>query len=356
MVPNIITLIVSLLPTFIVLLGITLYVYYNSPNLATLSFDNAITSYLFEGKLISTDRENTLKVLPIDKQYDNIETYISSSNLTEAGIKNAIPSSNVKFNNSILLPLRNLSTSRGPQEVNVTISSENTGLYHGTIQITDRNNKSFVPIIINVKPNLNKIIILVVDGVVFSIVVWNMLGYIFLNNRMEKSKSRAKAFINKSYHQLANGLVNAPITDFDEPLASIRKKLANSDIVSAERELEALELAHPNVQNDPNMNNPLNFAAAAKAHQVDYNQEIGVFDDINFSLTKYVKLSKVAEKNIISGFVSVMFGLLVGFILFLQTDYITNLTTIGITEGIILFLMGVGVGNLNEGIGKLWER
>jgi hypothetical protein len=132
--------------------------------------------------------------------------------------------------------------------------------------------------------------------------------------------------------------------------------LNNSDIASAERELEWLELAHPEVQNTPNVNNAPVFAAAALAPQEAYNQRIGAFDNINFSLKKYIKLPKVAEKNIVSGFVSIMFGLLVGFILFLQTDYITSLTTIGFAEGTILFLMGVGIGNLNEGIGKIWER
>jgi hypothetical protein len=192
-------LLVSLLPTFFVLLSITLYIDYNTSNLATLTFDGAATSYFFEGKLISTDKESTIKVLPIDKQYDNFETDISSSDLTEATIKNMIPSSNIKFNNSSLLRLENLSTSRGPQEVNVTIPSDNPGLYHGTIQITDRNTKSFVPIIVNIKPHLNKIIILVIDGVVFSVVIWNALGYIFLNNRTKKSKRKAKIFINKIF-------------------------------------------------------------------------------------------------------------------------------------------------------------
>ena len=133
MVGTAITLVVVLIPTFIVLLVITLYVYYNTPNSYTILFDQA-TSYLFDGKLVSTNKESTHKILPLDKHYDIIQTILSSSDLTEATVKRMIHSDNVKFNNAILLSLENMSTSTGPQEVNVTFPLDNPGLYHGAIQ------------------------------------------------------------------------------------------------------------------------------------------------------------------------------------------------------------------------------
>jgi hypothetical protein len=151
---------VVVLPTAIGLLLISSYVYNTTPNSVAISFDNVATSYLFEGKLISTNKDNTLKVLPIDKLYDNIGITIFSSDLTEATDRSTIPSANVRFNGLALLQLGNISTSTGPQEVNITIPVDNPGIYHGAISIMDKNTKSFVPIVVNIKPNLNKILFL----------------------------------------------------------------------------------------------------------------------------------------------------------------------------------------------------
>jgi hypothetical protein len=91
---------VVVLPTAIGLLLISWYVYNTTPNSVAISFDNVATSYLFEGKLISTNKDNTLKVLPIEKLYDNIGITIFSSDLTEATGRSTIPSANVRFNGS----------------------------------------------------------------------------------------------------------------------------------------------------------------------------------------------------------------------------------------------------------------
>jgi hypothetical protein len=52
----------------------------------------------------------------------------------------------------------------------------------------------------------------------------------------------------------------------------------------------------------------------------------------------------------------VAFGIIIGFIPLLQNDYIISLRAMGLTDYLILFGLGVGIGNLNEGISKIWEK
>jgi hypothetical protein len=179
-----------------------------------------------------------------------------------------------------------------------------------------------------------------------------------LNRQTEQLKSNATDFINKIYRSSTQAIVDK-ITNaqLKQSLESICTKLKQSELMSARRELETLQILHPEVKVQ-NIDTLFDYIHMLGGHgnQTDYNGLINNFDNIKFSLKNYIKLPNVVEKNIISGFISIMFGLTVGFILLLQSDYITNLTTIGSTEAIILFLMGVGIGNLNEGIGMLWER
>jgi len=352
---------VVVIPTVLGLLWVSSY-YSATPNSASISFDNVATSYLFDGKLISTNKDNTLRVIPIDKLYDNIGITIFSSNLTEATGGNTIPSAKVTFNGFASLQLGNISTSTGSQEIKITVPVDNPGIYHGAISIMNKNTKSFFPILVNIKPNFNKIIIFVIDGIVFSVAVWNALGYAFLNRQTEHLKDDVTDFINRIYRSQTQSIVNKSTnTQLKQSLESIRTKLGQSDMMSARREFETLQRLHPAVNTEYNINTLLAYANMLPGppnntlNQNNYKNLINDFNNIKFSLKNYIKLPNVAEKNIISGFISIMFGLTVGFILFLQSDYITNLTTIGFTEGSILFLMGVGIGNLNEGIGKLWE-
>jgi hypothetical protein len=39
----------------------------------------------------------------------------------------------------------------------------------------------------------------------------------------------------------------------------------------------------------------------------------------------------------------------------LQSDYINNMRLKGFSEASIAFLTGVGINNLNDGIGNLWD-
>jgi hypothetical protein len=58
----------------------------------------------------------------------------------------------------------------------------------------------------------------------------------------------------------------------------------------------------------------------------------------------------------VAGITGVAFGLIVGFIPLLQSDYINGLRQLEFTDYMILFGLGVGIGNLNEAISKIWEK
>jgi uncharacterized membrane protein HdeD (DUF308 family) len=75
----------------------------------------------------------------------------------------------------------------------------------------------------------------------------------------------------------------------------------------------------------------------------------------DFSLRRYTTTS-IIEKNVISGIIGVVFGIIIGFIPFVQSDYVSSIRALGPTEYLILFGLGIGIGNLNEGISKIWEK
>jgi hypothetical protein len=65
--------------------------------------------------------------------------------------------------------------------------------------------------------------------------------------------------------------------------------------------------------------------------------------------------STIVEKNIVAGITGMAFGIIVGFIPLLEQDLVTSITEIGLSERLILFGIGIGIGGLNEAIAKIWE-
>jgi hypothetical protein len=49
-------------------------------------------------------------------------------------------------------------------------------------------------------------------------------------------------------------------------------------------------------------------------------------------------------------------GIIIGFIPLVQNDYVSSLRGMELTDYNILFGLGVGIGNLNEAISKIWEK
>lgn len=344
------------------ILGFATYlIYYNTSNSSTISFDGDTTSYVFEGKLISSDKESTLKILPFDRHYDRSGIHISSSDLTEASSNKRITSENIKFNGSTSFALPNMSIVSGAKTVNVSISNNDPGLYHGVLNITNENKEIIVPIIVNSKATLLKVLIWVIDGIVLSVGIWNVIGYIFLNRRQEKIKTGIQEFAGRAYRSQDPRII-ANIPNIRASLHQIISKLEQSNVDSAQREFTNLQTILPVVNSEHNINRLLDWNNLDQDNYIYYNDLMNYFYDADtqkntkFSSVKYAQQNGVVEKNIISGLISVSFGLIAGFIVLLQSDYISNMRVIGYSEASILFLIGVGIGNLNEGIGKLWDR
>jgi hypothetical protein len=76
--------------------------------------------------------------------------------------------------------------------------------------------------------------------------------------------------------------------------------------------------------------------------------------EVAFNVRKYAT-PVIVEKNVVAGITGTAFGIIVGFIPLLEQDVITGITEVGLSEILILFGLGVGIGALNEAIAKIWE-
>src|SRR5439155_26596815 len=102
---------------------------------------------------------------------------------------------------------------------------------------------------------------------------------------------------------------------------------------SAYKELTNLRRAHSGIYRQQNVNNIRQREAQNSLMQMVPNQDQNNHNEIlalincpetDFSLKKYTTTS-VIEKNIVAGITGVAFGIVVGFIPLIQSDYINNL-------------------------------
>jgi hypothetical protein len=359
------------LPIFVILLVINILIF-NTPSIINLSFSSdQATESIFEGKLnlvISNEKESSEKILQMDTLYGNTDFNISSSNLFETNSNKFINSSQIKFNQHNPLLLKNISFAN-PKVVKVAINTNDPGLYHGNLFITNNANKTSVPITVDVKPNLYKVAIWIIDGIGLSVVTLNVIGYLFLDRRVEQAKQSALNFIGGLYLTQNEGIANRiRNTDVSRRLEGIVDKLGKSRIHLVEKELKRLEIeygditASENTDTIPDFINNLNLDTGNVQNDEFTANRLYTYDkllnrilDSKFSLKDYTTTG-IIEKNVVSGFTAVAFGLIVGFIPIMQTDYINNLREIGLTDELILIGLGIGVGNLNEAVSKIWEK
>jgi hypothetical protein len=94
---------------------------------------------------------------------------------------------------------------QNPKIFSIALEPIREGLYHGAIFITSNGNYTSVPIQIYVKPQMILLIIIVVDGIAFSIAAWSVIR--FLNGRY------------KIYKEVRNNQLVDIEPDPDEPLS-----------------------------------------------------------------------------------------------------------------------------------------
>jgi len=70
---------------------------------------------------------------------------------------------------------------QSPKFFNIALNPIREGLYHGAIFITSNGNYTSVPVQVHVKPQMILLIIIVIDGIAFSIAAWSVIK--FLNGR-----------------------------------------------------------------------------------------------------------------------------------------------------------------------------
>jgi hypothetical protein len=357
---KILVIVIFTVPTFIALLFITVWLN-NFPDTISLSFGegNALSYSVLEGKLnLILSQENSNKILHINSLLGNTDFSTSSSNFFEISSHRMLGSNELTFTNLALQPTTNASISSS-KDIRISLGNPDPGLYYGLLIITTAESKTFVPMNIETNANFARVVIWIVDGIALSIVIWNVIGYYFLYRKDQQARYETKMFAENSFRTKDRSIC-AKQPEIKGSLDEIISKLQNSRVNSARRELENLKNKYPEVNSELNKNRRYTQAELGQLRNYGsgaYNDTIQRLDnkETAFKLRNYLT-TEILEKNVVSGFTAVAFGLIVGFIPLLQSEYINNLRTLGLTDILILVGLGVGVGNLNEAISKVWEK
>jgi hypothetical protein len=352
-------------------LGIVILVIINIVLLPTentyhLTFgDGALTTTVFEDRLnlIITEQGDpvTLRLEPVTQTSGSI----SMSGLFDDKHSKEIKSEGIKFNEKNPLPLGTL-TPTNPKDINVSITVNDRGTYHGNLRIEANEGDVFTPVTFEVGPSFGNVAIWVINGIAVSVGVLNLVGYLLMRREtsritkkifeiLKKRKKEQENIILKNQRvtdrllqarsdtDLGAVIMNTKESTAKPYLATIISKLEQSRPLSAKRKytafqtyLKQLQLAPPSLT--PSVRDPVTPNA----------------QDIAFDIKKYATTG-IVEKNIVAGITGIAFGIIVGFIPLLEQDLVTNITAIGLSEILILFGLGVGIGALNEAIGKIWE-
>jgi hypothetical protein len=309
---------------------------------------------------ISNDRNSADRIMHIEARDNITNLNISSSDLYEDSSQQIISSDKIVINDSTSLFLINLSSTTQSVKVKIEINGEQPGLYRGGFRVTATDqNATIIPVKIDIKPNFYKVVIWVIDGIALSVMAWNLIGYLFLERRFMQTG-------NKTRNVLTN-MSPEEVVNVGPSMEKIVSKLERSKPNAARREYVKLRDSLPNDNiisqiYSKTIQSPLNIRLGQAVDEERIGKVKGDWDNRlqnvmtrKFSLRDYTT-KPVILKNVISGLTGVVFGLVVGFIPLLDGGFITNLRDIGQFDILILFGLGIGIGNLNETISKIWER
>lgn len=292
---------------------------------------------------------------------------ISMSGLFDDKHSKEIRSEGIKFNEKNPLPLGTI-TPTNPIDINVSITGNDCGTYQGNLRIAANEGDVFTPVTFEVRPSFGNVAIWVINGIAISVGVLNLVGYLLMRREttriakkiLEIYKKRTKEqesiiFENqgvtnrllqaKSDTDIGGVIMNTKESTVKPYLATIISKLEQSRPLSAKRKYTEFQTYSKQLQLAPPSLNP-----SVRDDTITPNAQ-----DIAFDIKKYATTG-IVEKNIVAGITGIAFGIIVGFIPLLEQDLVTNITAIGLSEILILFGLGVGIGALNEAIGKIWEK
>jgi hypothetical protein len=151
---------------------------FSSP-IITILVDNSQTFSIFDEKLtfiLNNDLNSQSKSIKVYAFDGPTSIDISSSEFVEDKSGETV---SIDFGGSATTHVDNIGPS--PQSFSIGINPVKAGLYHGTIFITNEGNQTSVPVTVDVKPQMQVLVIIVIDGIALSIAAWSAIK--FLNDR-----------------------------------------------------------------------------------------------------------------------------------------------------------------------------
>jgi hypothetical protein len=194
---------VILLIIFLVVLFIALvvcnYVFLTDSSVVTaVAFQDQTQASVFDGNLIinahDDDTQSSHTFVIYSQNRDTIQVQLSLSDLYEVGSKVKIPSVEVT-------PIDVSSSVRlFPENTRVfsfsTETANQPGLYQGSLFVEDGVDVATVPFELDVKPPITKPMIIVIDGIAISIVLWKFIAYYnrLYSPKDDKKKNRVNVY------------------------------------------------------------------------------------------------------------------------------------------------------------------
>jgi hypothetical protein len=151
-----------------------------------MNFQGDVQISIFEGDLVfNLIKSETFKIY----SYNHPSNFqLSFSDMTEPNSGDIIASRDITLADTSIPSSIN---TQNPKVVSISINDYtnlNYGIYYGTLFVTDGADRASIPYTIDVTPPLSKTIILVVDGIALSIVLWKLVAYFNLQTKYTNSK------------------------------------------------------------------------------------------------------------------------------------------------------------------------
>jgi hypothetical protein len=264
----------------------------------SFSFQEGSQVPIFDGRLVlnndfTTDGSSHHFSIYGSNGLPGIEMRVSD--LTERDSGNKIDAASIILSD---ISSPNIITPENPRTIGLSIDSNLTpGIYQGTLFVRDGTSIAAVAINLDVKPLSAKPILIVVDGITLSIVLWKVIAYL-----------------------------NSLYPEVEVTNEVVEEVINRKDRFSAIDRLDAIDRLG---------------ARALRHHEM---RSKGPF--------AYATKKPVAYKNLILDIGTIIFGIGLGIIGLPTTETIINIHSIGGWQVLSLIGIGLGIGSLKEFISK----
>jgi hypothetical protein len=303
----------------VIIMGFFNYYFATAEKPTSLSFSGSPTISIDDKLIFSVGNSNqeSTKVMRIYALSNTPRLTISISDFFDNNSGKSIESSSIKFNNEPkTLTLTNI-IQQVPKVVTVSIDNINKtqpGVYYGSIFL-DAGNRTSIPFIVDIKPNLGAVIIIVVDGILISIFAWKVIIY--------------------SGHK-----------QFNKKLIHANMAMGFGALAANATQQQALE----------RLRDIATHAGLGNISLVEYIKNPATYD-VSAPLTVSQYLSDTAEpqkmlNETIQTIGTILFGIAVSGLGLFNNGYVTTLHNIGSQETLVLLGIGLGIGSLKDFVDK----